>query len=74
MSTEQLKNTTAMPIAGKPPATVQVTWSGDHVFAGVRVSGGPAILAIHAAAERFASPRRNPSLDADATAAVPGRP
>ena len=43
MSAEQLKDTTAMPVAGKPPATVQVTWSGDHVFEGVRVAGGPAI-------------------------------
>ena len=43
MSAEQLKDTTAMPVVGKPPATVQVTWSGDHVFDGVRVSGGPAI-------------------------------
>ena len=37
MSAEQLKHTTAMPVVGKPAATVQVTWSGDHV------SGGPAI-------------------------------
>jgi putative redox protein len=43
MSAEQLKDTTAMPILGKPPATVQVTWSGDHVFDGVRLSGGPSI-------------------------------
>ncbi|WP_309672587.1 OsmC family protein [Gemmatimonas sp.] len=43
MSEEQLKDTTAMPVAGKPPANVQVTWSGDHVFEGVRSSGGPAI-------------------------------
>ena len=43
MSAEQLKHTTAMPVVGKPAATVQVTWSGDHVFEGVRVSGGPAI-------------------------------
>ena len=43
MSAEQLKDTTAMPILGKPPATVRVTWSGDHVFDGVRLSGGPSI-------------------------------
>lgn len=43
MSEEQLKDTTAMPVVGKPPAKVQVTWSGDHVFEGVRSSGGPAI-------------------------------
>ena len=43
MSAEQLKHTTAMPVVGKPAATVQVTWSGDHVFSGVRVSGGSAI-------------------------------
>lgn len=43
MSSEQLKDTMAMPVAGKPPATVQVTWSGDHRFDGVRVSGGPSI-------------------------------
>lgn len=43
MSEEQLKDTTAMPVAGKPPAKVQVTWSGDHVFEGVRSSGGTAI-------------------------------
>lgn len=43
MSTEQLKDTTAMPVAGKPPATVQVTWTGAHEFDGVRASGGPSI-------------------------------
>jgi putative redox protein len=43
MSAEQLKNTTAMPVVGKPPATVQITWVGDHEFDGVRLSGGPAI-------------------------------
>lgn len=43
MSAEQLKDTTAMPVVGKPPATVQITWAGDHQFDGVRLSGGPAI-------------------------------
>jgi putative redox protein len=43
MSAEQLKDTTAMPVVGKPPATVQITWAGDHQFEGVRLSGGPAI-------------------------------
>ena len=43
MSREQLKDTTAMPVAGKPPANVQVTWTGDHTFKGVRQSGGPSI-------------------------------
>lgn len=43
MSREQLKDTTAMPIVGKPPATVSVTWTGDHRFEGVRQSGGPSI-------------------------------
>jgi putative redox protein len=43
MSAEQLKDTTAMPVVGKPPATVQITWAGDHQFDGVRLAGGPAI-------------------------------
>ena len=43
MSDEQLKDTTAMPIVGKPPATVQVSWVGDHQFDGVRMSGGAEI-------------------------------
>lgn len=43
MSEEQLKDTTAMPVVGKPPANVQVTWVGDHQFDGVRQSGGAAI-------------------------------
>lgn len=43
MSEEQLKNTVAMPVVGKPPATVQVTWAGEHLFDGMRMSGGPSI-------------------------------
>jgi putative redox protein len=43
MSEEQLKDTAAMPVVGKPPATVQISWTGDHQFEGVRLSGGPAI-------------------------------
>jgi len=43
MSAEQLKDTTAMPVVGKPPANVHVTWTGDHAFEGVRQSGGPSI-------------------------------
>ncbi len=43
MSEEQLKNTVAMPVVGKPPATVQVTWAGAHLFDGMRMSGGPSI-------------------------------
>ncbi len=43
MSEEQLKNTVAMPVIGKPPAAVQVTWAGDHLFDGARLSGGPSI-------------------------------
>lgn len=43
MSEEQLKNTVAMPVVGKPPATVQVTWAGEHIFDGVRMSGGPSM-------------------------------
>lgn len=43
MREEQLKDTTAMPVVGKPPASVQVTWTGDHVFEGARQSGGPSI-------------------------------
>ena len=43
MSAEQLKDTTAMPIAGKPPATVQISWVGAHEFEGGRLSGGAAI-------------------------------
>ncbi len=43
MNTEQLKDTVAMPVVGRPAANVQVTWSGDHRFDGVRASGGPSI-------------------------------
>jgi putative redox protein len=43
MSSESLKDTTAMPAAGKPPAKVTVTWAGDHRFDGMRQSGSPAI-------------------------------
>lgn len=43
MSAEQPKNTAAMPIVGKPPATVQISWVGAHEFEGGRVSGGAAI-------------------------------
>ena len=42
MSSESLQDTsTTMPVAGKPPAKVQVTWAGEHLFDGVRESGGP---------------------------------
>ena len=43
MSNESLKNTTAMPVVGKPAAKVSVTWAGEHRFDGQRQSGGPAI-------------------------------
>ena len=43
MSSESLKETTAMPAVGKPPSKVTVTWAGDHRFDGQRQSGGPAI-------------------------------
>jgi putative redox protein len=43
MSSESLKETTAMPVVGKPPSKVTVTWAGDHRFDGQRQSGGPAI-------------------------------
>lgn len=32
-----------MPVVGKPPARVQVTWSGDHRFDGQKASGSPSI-------------------------------
>ena len=43
MSSESLKETTAMPAVGKPPSKVTVTWAGEHRFDGQRQSGGPAI-------------------------------
>jgi putative redox protein len=43
MSSESLKNTTAMPTVGKPPAKVTVTWDGEHRFDGARANGGPSI-------------------------------
>lgn len=43
MSSESLKDTTAMPVQGKPPSKVTVTWAGEHRFDGQRQSGGPAI-------------------------------
>lgn len=43
MSEEQLQHTVAVPAVGKAPATVQITWTGDHIFEGVRQSGGPSI-------------------------------
>ncbi len=44
MSSESLKDATAtMPVQGKPPSKVSVTWAGDHRFDGQRQSGGPAI-------------------------------
>ncbi len=43
MSTESLKDTMAIPVQGKPPAKVTVTWAGEHRFDGQRQSGGPAI-------------------------------
>jgi putative redox protein len=44
MSSESLKDTSAtMPVPGKPPSKVSVTWAGDHRFDGQRQSGGPAI-------------------------------
>jgi putative redox protein len=44
MSRESLKDTSAtIPVQGKPPAKVQVTWAGDHRFDGMRASGSPAI-------------------------------
>ena len=32
-----------MPVVGKPPAKVHVSWVGDHQFDGQRASGGPSI-------------------------------
>lgn len=43
MSSEQLKDTVAMPAVGKPPAKVSVTWAGEHRFDGMRQSGSPSI-------------------------------
>ncbi len=43
MSSEQLKDTVAMPAAGKPPAKVNVSWAGEHRFDGMRQSGSPSI-------------------------------
>ena len=43
MSEEQLQHTVAVPAVGKAPATVQITWTRDHIFEGVRQSGGPSI-------------------------------
>lgn len=40
----KLANTTAMPVAGKPPARVHVAWAGDQRFEATRASGGPSIL------------------------------
>ncbi|MEQ1690687.1 MAG: OsmC family protein [Gemmatimonas sp.] len=39
----KLQVTTSMPVAGKPPARVHVSWAGDHRFDGARTSGSPAI-------------------------------
>ena len=43
MSAEQLKDTAAMPIVGKPPSVVKVTWAGAHRFDAGVASGGPTI-------------------------------
>ena len=43
MSSESLKDTVAVPVAGKPPARVQVTWAGEHRFDGQRAAGSPSI-------------------------------
>jgi len=43
MGEEQLKDTSAMPVVGKPPAVVRVMWTGNHEFDGVRSSGGASI-------------------------------
>jgi len=43
MSSESLKDTTAMPVQGKPPSKVTVTWAGEHRFDGQRQSGSPSI-------------------------------
>jgi hypothetical protein len=55
MSSESLKDTTAMPVQGKPPSKVTVTWAGDHRFDGQRQSGGPSIR-MDASAETGPSP------------------
>jgi putative redox protein len=39
----KLQDTTSMPVVGKPPAKVRVTWAGAHRFDAERASGGPAI-------------------------------
>lgn len=45
MSSEQLKDTVALPAVGKPkaPAKVSVTWAGEHRFDGMRTNGSPSI-------------------------------
>ncbi len=39
----KLQDTTAMPVVGKPPARVHVSWAGAHRFDGARTSGSPSI-------------------------------
>ncbi len=43
MSAEQLKDTAAMPVVGKPPSVVKVTWAGEHRFDAGVAAGGPTI-------------------------------
>lgn len=40
----KLADTTAMPVVGKPPARVHVSWAGEHRFQAVRAAGGPPII------------------------------
>ena len=39
----KLQDTTSMPVVGKPPAKVHVSWAGEHRFDGARTSGSPSI-------------------------------
>lgn len=39
----KLQFTTSMPVIGKPPARVHVSWVGEHRFDGARTAGGPSI-------------------------------
>ncbi len=39
----KLQDTAAMPVVGKPPARVHVSWAGEHRFDAARASGGPSI-------------------------------
>ena len=40
---EQLKDTLAMPVVGKPPSVVNITWGGERRFEAGTSVGGPTI-------------------------------